>query len=526
MIRRLSFLILMLLAFAPLTRADDAKSLAATIDRLIAARWADAGVRPTTRADDAEFLRRASLDLAGRIPTAAEVRRFLEDSSPDKRQHLVERLLDGPAYINHSVNVWKTLLVPEDNAANFQLRFFVPAFEAWLRRQVAGNVPYDQLVRELITAQVATDGRNPRQLVAPGAQVDASPLAFYMAKEMKPEELAAATSRLFLGVKLECAQCHNHPFAKWSRQQFWEYAAFFAGLQRQGDQFFAPVRDLNDRREIAIPSTGQVVQAAFLDGSEPQWKYKIGPRVTLAEWLTSKENNWFARAAANRMWGQFFGVGLVDPVDDFSEENKPSHPELLDELARQLAKNNFDLKYLARAIVLSETYQLSSSQTDESQETPRLFARMSLKGMTPDQLFDSLSLATGFREQRQPNQPFAFATGPRSEFATRFALQDKRTESQTSILQALALMNGRFVADATSLERSETLAAIADAPFLDTTGRIEALYLSSLSRRPRLEERERLVKYVNEGGPKKNPRAALGDVFWALLNSSEFLFNH
>jgi hypothetical protein len=506
---------------------NDPRALAAKIDRLIADRWADAGAKPAPLADDAEFLRRVSLDVAGRIPSVAETRAFLADKSPDKRLKAVERLLEGPAYVNHFASVWQALLVPEDNAANFQLRFFMPAFEAWLRKQFADNVPYDRLVRELITARVANDP-NTQQFLRAGGGGEPSPLAFYMAKDVKPEELAAATSRLFLGVKLECAQCHNHPFAKWSRQQFWEYAAFFAGLQKQGDGFFTPVRDRNDRREIAIPNSTQVVQASFLDGKEPQWKYKVGPRVTLAEWMTAPDNPYFARAAANRLWSVFFGLGIVEPVDDLGDDNaQPSHPELLNELARQFVASGFDIKFMVKAITLSRAYQLTSAQTDPSQEDPRLFAHMAVKGLTAEQLFDSLSLATGYRETRFPNQPFVINNGtPRSEFVSKFGSHDKPTEVQTSILQALALMNGKFVADATNVERSEALAAIADAPFLDTAGRLEALYLAAVSRKPTADELDRLVKYVNGGGPKHNTKTALADVFWALLNSSEFILNH
>jgi hypothetical protein len=507
--------------------AGDARALAQVIDRMMAARWDAAGVKPAPLADDAEFLRRVTLDIAGRIPTVAEARAFLADTSPNKREKLVERLLDGPAHVNNVTNLWKGLLLPEDNASNFQLRFFVPAFEAWLRKQFGDNVPYDRIVRELLTAPLGGDARSPREVFRPGATVEPSPLAFYIAKDAKPEELAAATSRLFLGVKIECAQCHNHPFARWSRQQFWEYAAFFAGIEKRGQGFFAPMQEKIDRRELAIPNTSQVVQAMFLDGNEPAWKYKVGPRTTLAEWLTSPRNPYFARAAVNRLWGHFFGRGLVEPVDDLNDQNPPSHPEVLDELARQFAAHGFDQKFVIRAITLTQAYQLTSVRTDPSQDEPRLFARMAVKGLSGEQLFDSLVTATGFREVRTPQDPFIFnPSSPRIEFLTRFADQDSRTESQTSILQALALMNGKFVADATNLQKSETLAAIADAPFLDTAGRVETLYLATVSRMPRPDERDRMVRYVESGGPRKDPKAALADVLWVLLNSPEFILNH
>jgi hypothetical protein len=518
-------------AASPPVRAGDpaakpmtAEKLADTIDQMIEAKWRDKEVKPAPLADDTEFLRRLSLDVGGRIPAVQDVRLFLGDKSPEKRHKAVDKLLDSPLYSTHFAAVWRALMVPDNNNAFLQGNG--PQLERWLKKRLRENARYDDMVREIITTPVTFNGG-----MRPGGRAptnEPSPLPFYTANEMKPENLAAATSRLFLGVKIECAQCHNHPFAKWKREQFWEYAAFFAGLQRDGQNFFGTFRELNDRREIAIPNTTQVVQAGFLDGTEPRWKYKVGPRVTLADWVTSAENPYFAKAAANRLWAHFFGVGIVDPVDDLADEKaEPSHPELLDELARQFASHKFDLKFLIRAITLSKTYQLTSAQTDTSQEDMRLFARVPVKGMTADQLFDSVSVATGYREPRGMDNPFIFnGNSPRNEFVTKFASQDKRTESQTSILQALALMNGKLVADATSVERSVALAAVADAPFLDTAGKVEALFLGTLSRKPTSAETERFVKYVEGGGPQKDKKKALADVFWALLNSSEFILNH
>jgi Protein of unknown function (DUF1553)/Protein of unknown function (DUF1549) len=335
---------------------------------------------------------------------------------------------------------------------------------------------------------------------------------------------------MFLGIKLECAQCHDHPFAKWTRQQFWEYAAFFSGIQpgQQGN-FFAGGQDRPDLRQLKIAGTDKVVQARFLDGTEPEWRAGSNTRVTLADWMTRADNPFFARAAANRLWSHFFGIGLTEPVDEPADDNPPSHPELLDDLARQLAEHQFDIKFLIRAILTSKAYQLTSAGGDPGQDDPRLFARMAIKGLTPEQLFDSLAQATGYREPPRSLDPRAFlfnGNTPRGDFLSKFASQGKRTEHQTSILQALALMNGRFVGDATSLERSEVLAAVIDAPFLDTAQRIEALYLASLTRKPTTGETARMLRYVEGGGAKKDPKTALADVFWVLLNSSEFLLNH
>jgi hypothetical protein len=514
-------------AFAapPESKPDpDALKLAARIDQLIDAGIKDAGVEPAPLADDAEFLRRAYLDIAGRVPGVSEARAFLNSKDPDKRRKLIDKLLQSPAYAVNFANVWRALLLPEASTS-FQVRFQAPRMEAWLRRQFSDNIGYDKMVRELLTTPVNDRVRR----FDPVGQASAlNPASFYIAKELKPENLAASTAKLFLGTKLECAQCHDHPFAKWSRNQFWEYAAFFAGFDAQNrDGFVFDLREVNDRREIAVNGGNQVVQAGFLDGAEPQWKYKVGSRVTLAEWVTKKDNPYFAKAAVNRMWGHFFGIGIVEPIDDLGDDaNKPSHPDLLEELAKEFADHDFDAKFLIRAIANSKAYQRASAATAASPVDPRLFAIMPVKGLTGEQLFDSLSLATGFREDRRENNPFDFDLSPRNEFLSKFAPSDKRTETQTSILQALAMMNGKFIADATHIDRGQTLSALIDAPFLDDAGRVETLYLAAYARKPRPEEADRMLKYVQSGGPKKDKKAALADVFWALLNSSEFMLNH
>jgi hypothetical protein len=358
------------------------------------------------------------------------------------------------------------------------------------------------MVRELLTARV---GLGAAFRGDPQSPPDFNALAFYQANEMKPDNLAAATSRLFLGVKLECAQCHNHPFARWTRKQFWEFTAFFAGIkpQRIGDGVFTPASEDPSVHEVTLPGTEKTVQARFLDGTRPVWKGGRAARAALAAWVTAPDNPFFARAAANRLWEHLFGVGLVDPVDDQRDENPASHPELLDDLARAFVAHKFDLKFLIRALTASDAYQRSSEQTHKSQEDLRRFARVAVKGLTAEQLFDSLGVATGYRGESPANGGFGFGSrGTREEFLAQFASPaESRTAPQTSILQALALMNGKFVADATSLRRSETLAAVADSPFMDTRERLDTLYLAALARPMRRSERSRLVPYVEAGGP-------------------------
>jgi hypothetical protein len=502
---------------------DDAQALAEQIDRQVARRWAEARVEPAPAANDAEFLRRASLDLAGRIPSVEEARTFLEDRRPDKRARLVERLLGSPRYVAHFTNVWRALLIPEAGN-NFQVRLQQNGFEAWLKKQVARNAGYDEMARELITAPVG--GANPLAVLGGGGP---SPATYYLAKEFRPDNLAAGTARVFLGVSVECAQCHNHPFADWKREQFWGLAAFFAGIrsQRQMD-FLLPGPEDATKRELTIPGTERVVQAKFLDGTEPEWKPKASARAALAEWVTSPSNPYFSRAAVNRTWAYLFGTGLVEPVDEMAgSASTPSHPELLDLLATEFAAHKFDLKFLLRALTATRAYQLSSAGTDKGQDDPRLFARMPLRGLTGEQLFDSVALATGYRDSGGGDDLLTGILGgnrsARSEFLTRFAPSERPTEAQTSILQALTLMNGKLVADSTSLEKSETLAAIVDAPFATPAERVEALYLATLSRKPTTKELDRAVKFVKEG---RDSGEALADVFWALLNSPEFVLNH
>jgi hypothetical protein len=510
----------------------DAMALAATIDRHVVSGWEANKIQPAPIATDAEFVRRVYLDLAGRIPSVAEVRAFLDDKRPDKRQQLVEQLLEGPRCVAHFTNVWRSLLLPE-TSNNLQAGFLTPGFETWLRAKLQQNTPYDAMVRELLTVPMDGRGRNP--LGQPNGAP--SPIAFYLTKEVKPENLAAAVSRLFLGVKIECAQCHNHPFAEWKRDQFWSFAAFFAGLRRQGNGDFVNAgREMPDRRELTVPGTERVVQAAFLDGTAPKWTYNKSARDTLAEWMTRKDNPYFARAAVNRLWGHFFGNGIIDPVDEMvGGEHVASHPELLDDLARQFAGHNFDLKYLIRALTASRAYQLSSHATHGSQDDPRHFARMPLRGLSAEQLFDSIAQATGYQESSNGNPRFFGNQGVRGRFLTQFAnASDKSTEVQTSILQALSMMNGVVTSAATDLEGSETLSALLDAPFMDTAERIESLYLATLSRRPTPREASRMIHYVENGGPAgnisadkvKNHNRALADVFWVLLNSGEFFLNH
>jgi hypothetical protein len=517
-----------LLTLPVMARADgpDPQALARRIDELLVKEHSAHNVQAAARADDAEFVRRAYLDLTGRIPRVSDVRAFLADNDPARRRKLIAALLEDPRHATHFANVWRAVLAPE-TATDGQARFFQVGFESWLKQKFRARVGYDELVRELLKTPIATDAKAAevvfRDTEAPNA------LAFFAVKDAKPENLAAAATRLFLGVQLECAQCHDHPFASWTRTQFWNQAAFFAGIQREGRGLFAPLIETVDKRDLPMPNTKKVA-AVFLDGKLPKFAAGTSSRVALADWITAADNPYFARATVNRLWGLLFGVGIVDPVDNFHDENKPSHPEVLDELARAFVQSKFDLYTIITAICLTDAYQRTSAHTHASQDNARLFVRMGVKALTGEQFFDSLALATGYREPVAGKAGKAGKGGkgtgsPRNQFLVQFAPRGALSEPETSVQQALTLMNGKFVSDATSVAKSATLTAVVETPFLKTHERIEILYLTTLSRLPTPREQERLLQYVGQAEPAREPER-LGDIFWMLLNTAEFRLNH
>ncbi|MBI1311187.1 DUF1553 domain-containing protein [bacterium] len=499
-------------------------AIVAQVDQQFEQTWRENQVTPSEPARPSEFLRRVWLDVAGRIPQVSVTREFLaasDGSAAEARQarrDMIERLLDRPTYVTHFAEFWQAALIPEATSEP-QLRQLRPAFEAWLREQLRTEVAYDELVRSLITAPIDNLEGNPR------AQ-EASPGIFFRVKQLNPANLAAATSRVFLGVRLECAQCHNHPFDTWKQEQFWSLAAFYSGVK--GDNAFAMVNEVTNRRRIQILDSGRFVEAAFLPTgkaeSDTPAKQAV-PREELAAWVTADENPWFAKMAVNRLWGMFFGRGFVDPVDDFSANNPPSHPKVLDLLAREFIASGYDLKFLIRVITSTRAYQLSSRQTSPGQLPPEMFARASVRGLTPRQVFNSLSAAMGtFEPFTVPGQ---FNDQPaEQEFLDLFSNDaDSPLERPTTILQALSLMNGDLIGQGTDLEQSRTLRAIIDYPLMTRDQKIETLYLAALVRRPTESEAQRLAAYA-DSLPAEEESRALADIYWTLLNSSEFLFNH
>lgn len=507
----------LLLAWASPTWADPDK-LARAIDERLAHVFAADGIVPAVAVDDATFLRRVSLDLIGRIPTADEVVAFLEDQATDKRARLVDQLLESPDHAAHFARTWRALLLPESDSDR-QVRYFVPGFEAWLRQKREERTGFDALVRELIAVPITGTRERPqlvlRDLKAP------NPIAFVAAKNASPADLAAATTRLFLGIRLECAQCHDHPFDHWTQQQFWNQAAFFAGIERRGRGAFAPILESTDRRTITVMDRETAVPAVFLDGNQPELPDDASPRQALAQWITQPGNPYFAKAIANRVWAELMGVGIVEPVDDMHSLNPPSHPELLGDLAAAFQQANYDISVLYRAICRSEAYQRTSRQTDPSQQDERLFARRAIKPMTGEQFFDSLAQAIQYE-----GGPKSLATEDpvRRQVIELFSAHGAQRDPETSVAQALTLMNGRLINRAVSLDSGRVLGPLLDNNGLSDGERIEQLYLRTLSRRPGEQRIAELVEYVaGQGGEHRAER--LSDIFWALLNSAEFRWN-
>lgn len=509
--------------FSPVTVAETARR----VDAIFAADWDREQVTPAAAATDSEFLRRISLDIAGRIPAISEVREFLADTAADKRAQLVESLLDSPAYVRNFTIVWRNALIPQANG-QLEFRGLIPGFEAWLWTHIASETAYDKMVREIITSPVGN--ANPGAVLTTAS----SPEAFFVVRQVRPENLATGTSRAFLGVRLDCAQCHDHPFDKWKQTQFWNMAAFYSGFARdeavtEDNPQMMVGPEKADARRIRIPDTGEFVPAVFLTGAEPKWNAARSSREVLADWITARDNPYFARMAVNRIWAQMFGPGLVQPVDDFSDQNPPSHPEVLDLLADQFVAHNFDVKFLIRTIAATRVYQTSSRQTHASQIDATQFAAAAVRGLTPEQFFDSLAEAVGFYQPFRTDNPFVLDdNSPRGRFIELYRDDaESPLQRETTILQALAMMNGEFVQDATSVERSQTLRAIADFPLMSDHDRLESLFLATLSRQPTEAETATMTQYIaSEAGPESTHSAALADVFWALLNSSEFLLNH
>ena len=357
---------------------------------------------------------------------------------------------------------------------------------------------------------------------------------FYSATKLEADQLAGRTARVFLGMRLECAQCHDHPFEPWTQEDFWGFAAFFARISRPRGKLenvstVMQVRDV-DRGEVMMPESESAVAPKFLNASEEIIPEKANQRrQKLTQWLTGRDNPYFARATANRVWSMLFGKGIVNPVDDFGVGNPPLSPELLDLLAGHFIQSDFDLRELFRVVALSRPYRLSSGADDVHEIREEWFAQMNVKMLTVEQVYDCITVATmpgTAQNDSMMGLVNRFGNTSRDEFLREFRTPSGRaTEYQGGIPQALTMMNGGLIDSATGLQSSGLLKSLT-APFFTRDQRIEILYFATLSREPRASEKELLDQYITGEMSSAEFREALSDVLWALLNSAEFTMNH
>ena len=484
------------------------------IDARIAEKLKSAGMEAAPPADDAEFLRRVYLDLTGVVPRVAEVRAVLADTRPDKRARLIDSLLESPAHATHLANTWRNIMLPGD--LNLEQINNVVGVQNWLRQRFVENLRYDNLVSDLL---VATDGN------------ELGPALYYTSLDLAPEKLAASTARIFLGLQIECAQCHDHPFDKtWRQPDFWGYAAFFARIKAADGQPLAMVRSItdSDQGEVKLPDTEDVVLPKYPGGAAPDSGELGTRREQLAIWMASRDNPYLPRAGVNRVWHHLFGRGLVEPVDDIGPHNAASHPELFEELTQYFIRSGFNLRELYRTLANTEAYQRTSRWTSDKEPPPELFATMAVKTVTAEQLYDSLNRVLNRQPQAMfPGQnvssslldPRRLAFIAKMEAGGRSPL-----EYQAGILQALTSMNGGETSEATDSGRSPLLGAL-EAPFLADADRVETMFLATLSRLPTEEERSVFVGHLEKSSPGERQKA-WSNILWALVNSAEFALNH
>lgn len=487
------------------------RAMAAQIDRRIAERLTAAGATAAPLADDSEFLRRLALDLTGVTPRVSEVREFLADDRADKRERWIERLTESPAHANHLANRWRELLLPE--GAELERPDQAAGVQNWLRKQFTDNVRYDRFVSEFLVAREGSA---------------AGPALFYTSLELKPEKLAASTARIFLGLQIECAECHHHPFDHWKQEQFWGYAAFFARLRRPGPN--APVvgaqrlEDLEEG-EVMLPKTDAVVAPRFPGAAADAPPAPGTRREQLAIWMASRDNPYLARAAVNRIWAHLFGRGLVEPLDDLSPLHPPTHPELLDELTDWFVRRQFDQRELYRLLTSTAAYQRTSRWKSGDPPPVETYARMLEKPLGAEPLYDSLLRLVARPPVRPPRASAVATLGDprRSAFVAKMRTASRSAvEYQAGVLQALTLMNGDETATVANPEQGSLLASL-EAPFFSPDDRLEILFLATLSRPPSAAERAAFLEHVEQAGDR---RKAWSDALWAIVNSAEFTFNH
>jgi hypothetical protein len=530
-----------------------AYDLAATIDKAIAAGLAEAKVPASPLADDAEFLRRVTLDLTGTVPTYDRTMGFLMDSDPYKRAKLIDELLASPEYGKLFARQWSDLLIKRDFDSNKNLN--TEPFTKWMAEKLNKGTGWNTIVQDVLTST--------------GKEAETPTSLFYLANQDNnqpaPAKLVGATGNLFMGIQIQCAECHVHPHVdKWSQKDFWGMAAFFAHIvaDREMGEKNKPVpgtamihevekKTLSKKGDKAAKKSGEheIVAGGVIKIPDPtdnkktigsaKAKFFEGPsptlhgapyRPTLATWVASSQDKYFAPSAVNRLWAHLFARGLVHPVEEMHDANKPSHPAALKALSDGLVKNGYDLKFALRAMCNTKAYQRTSRPLPENADAEeKLFARMPVKVVGAHELLASLVTVTGSRDTDGPRRGGMMKQGGGGKrpdgpvstdrfFDTR-EYDDDVTDFPFGVPQVLKLMNTNLTHRA-----GDVAARVAgNAAGSDNKRVIEDLYLTALTRRPKPAELDRMVAFVAKQG---NPTQGYSGVMWALLNSAEFVSNH
>lgn len=500
------------------------------VDKHVFKRLRQLGLPPSELADDSVFLRRSALDIAGRIPSREETEAFLADSSAEKRDRWIEKLLESPEYAEFFANKWAALLrnkraAPTHARGNF-------AFHGWIRDSLMENRPYDHMVREVLTAT--------------GTIEDNPPVAWYRQVRDTTAQLED-TAQLFMGLRLQCAQCHHHPYEKWSQHDYFSLAAFYSRVGRKAGN--APGEEMivhkRGQAEAVNKKTKKGVKPAGLGESPVSVAPDEDPRAALAGWLTDNRNPFFAKSLVNRYWKHFFNRGLVDPEDDLRETNPPSNPELLDALADHFVSSGYDLRSLVRLIATSSAYQLSAVPNAHNATDRQNFSRYYPKRLPAEVLFDAVHVVAGasHRFEGMPEGMRAVAL-PDNSFnaSTYFLTVFGRPESSSacecersqdaSLAQSLHLLNAKELQDKIASEKGKAARLAADTTRSDPS-KIQELYQTAFARAPLPDELATAQKYLDRKTAGKSGtdlaaarRQAYEDMVWACLNTKEFLFNH
>ncbi|MBI3465955.1 MAG: DUF1553 domain-containing protein [Planctomycetes bacterium] len=512
------------------------------VDVHTAAKWRTLGLVPSEPASDGEFIRRASLDICGTLPTAEEVRAFAADSGPAKRAKLIDALVDRNEYADYFAHMWADIL--HNRRQNVELyRYGTYRFHAWIRQQLRQNRPYDEFVRDIIGAQ---------------GDVSVHPPAVFHRLVRSADEYVDNTAQVFLGLRLSCAQCHHHPFEKWSQDDYRGMAAFFARVGRKKEEkvfdfpprsewLYASREAMRGRRRARNAPPAEAVQPKPLDGAPMDIAPDDDPRHKLVDWMSRPDNPFFARALVNRYWKHFFGVGLVDPEDDMRVTNPPSNAELLDALAEGFVQSGFDLKQLVRTICQSRTYQLSSVPNAHNEADRRNYSRYYPKRLQAEVLLDAISQVTGVPTQFGPGtgsraygrlNAGAFPLGTRaiqlpdesvpSYFLDVYGRPPRATgcqcerSNQPSLTQILTLLNSEEIQQ--KVLHSEGRAAKLAADSRPDAEKIDDLFLCAHARPPTAEERQWLLDYLASRQDQRP--AAYANILWSLINTEQFQLNY